>query len=206
MGDDPPMICILITRDLLGKNAAQPGMQATGLRARRLKVSSIHRPAPDAGRWAARANTTTDVADIKVILTRIQSREDRMTRSEKTLCVVYAVIAVVALVVTQANNIAFFRQPDNGGLVGWVAALYANPAVASFTNDVIAYGVAGYIFMVVEARRLGIRHVWVYLLLSSFLAVGVMFPLFLIARQITMAKLRVQPSVPENISSAGSSR
>jgi hypothetical protein len=131
-----------------------------------------------------------------------------MTRSEKTLCIVYAVIAVVALVVTQVNNIAFFRQPQNGdgGMVGYVSALYANPAVASFTKDVIAYVVAGYIFMVVEARRLGIRHVWVYLLLSSFLAVGVMFPLFLIARQITMAKLRVQPSVPENISSAGSSR
>ena len=113
-----------------------------------------------------------------------------MTRSEKILCVVYAVIAVVALVVTQANNIAFFRQPNNGGLVGWVSALYANPAVASFTNDIMLYVVAGYIFMVVEARRLGIRYVWVYLLLSSFLAVSVMFPLFLIARQYQISRQR----------------
>jgi len=114
-----------------------------------------------------------------------------MTRSEKTLCIVYAVIAVVALVVTQVNNVAFFLQPQNGGVVGWILALYANPAVASFTNDVIAYGVAGYIFMVVEARRLGIRHVWVYLLLSSFLAVGVMFPIFLIVRQYKLARQRI---------------
>ena len=131
-----------------------------------------------------------------------------MTRSEKTLCIVYAVIAVVALVVTQANNIAFFLQPQNGGMnggiVGYVSALYANPAVASFTNDLILYVVAGYIFMVVEARRLGIRHVWVYLLLSSFLAVSVMFPLFLIARQITMSQHRAEQSTLERASIADS--
>lgn len=114
-----------------------------------------------------------------------------MTRAEKTLCIVYAVIAVVALVVTQVNNIAFFLQPQNGGIVGYVSALYANPAVASFTNDIMLYVVAGYIFMVVEARRLGIRHVWVYLLLSSFIAVSVMFPLFLIARQYQISRQRV---------------
>lgn len=113
-----------------------------------------------------------------------------MTRSEKILCLVYAAIAVIALIVTQVNNVAFFLQPQNGGLVGWIAALYANPAVASFTNDVILYCVAGYLFMVVEARRLGIRHVWAYLLLSSFGAVSVMFPLFLIARQYEMARKR----------------
>lgn len=128
-----------------------------------------------------------------------------MTRSEKILCLVYAAIAVIALIVTQVNNVAFFLQPQNGGLMGWIAALYANPAVASFTNDIILYVVAGYIFMVVEARRLGIRHVWVYLLLSSFGAVSVMFPLFLIARQITMARQRNQQSALESASIAGSS-
>lgn len=123
-----------------------------------------------------------------------------MTRSEKILCIVYAVIAVVALVVTQANNIAFFLQPNNGGVVGWVSALYANPAVASFTNDILLYVVAGYVFMVVEARRLGIRYVWVYLLLSSFLAVSIMFPLFLIARQVKIAQHRAQGSSLEGVS------
>ena len=113
-----------------------------------------------------------------------------MTRSEKTLCIVYAVIAVVALVVTQVNNIAFFLQPQNGGMVGYILALYANPAAASFTNDIILYVLAGFIFMVIEARRLGIRHVWVYLLLSGLIAVSVMFPLFLIARQYEISRQR----------------
>ena len=113
-----------------------------------------------------------------------------MTRSEKTLCIVYAIIAVVALVVTQVNNIAFFLQPQNGGIVGYINALYANPATASFTNDIILYVVAGYIFMAVEAQRLGIRYVWVYILLSSLIAVSVMFPLFLIARQFEISRQR----------------
>ncbi len=113
-----------------------------------------------------------------------------MTRSEKILCIVYAVIAVVALVTTQVNNVVFFLQPQNGGVAGWISALYANPAVASFTNDIILYVVAGFIFMVIEARRLGIRHVWVYLLLSGLIAVSVMFPLFLIARQYELARQR----------------
>jgi len=127
-----------------------------------------------------------------------------MTRSEKILCAVYGAIAVGALVVTQVNNIAFFLQPQNGGIVGWISALYANPAVASFTNDIMFYVVAGYIFMIVEARRLGIRHVWVYLLLSSIVAVSVMFPLFLIARQIKIAQHRAQGSPSERVSLARS--
>ena len=123
-----------------------------------------------------------------------------MNRSEKILCAVYATIAFVALVVTQVNNIAFFLQPQNGGIVGWISALYANPAVASFTNDIMLYVVAGYVFMIVEARRLGIRYVWVYLLLSSIVAVSVMFPLFLIARQIKIAQYRAQGSPSESVS------
>ena len=114
-----------------------------------------------------------------------------MTRSEKTLCTVYAIIAVVALVATQVNNFAFLLQPQNGGIVGYGNALYANPAVASFTNDILLYALAGCIFMAVEARKLGIRHVWVYILLSFLVAVSVMFPLFLIARQYEISRQRV---------------
>jgi hypothetical protein len=119
-------------------------------------------------------------------------REGQMTRSEKILCMVYAAIAVVALVATQVNNLAFFLQPHNGGMVGYILALYANPAAASFTNDIILFVLAGFVFMVVEARRLGMRYVWVYLLLSALVAVSVMFPLFLIARQYTIARQRAR--------------
>ncbi|MBP8001515.1 MAG: DUF2834 domain-containing protein [Chloroflexi bacterium] len=73
----------------------------------------------------------------------------------------------------------------------WVAA-------ASFTNDLLLLALAGVVFMAVEARRLHMRFVWVYILLSGPIAISVMFPLFLIARQITLVQHRLQQFVPES--------
>jgi hypothetical protein len=113
-----------------------------------------------------------------------------MTRSEKILCIVYAGIALFALVATWSNNIAFFNQTGNGGAAGFFNAIYANPAVASFTNDLLFYAVAGGVFMAVEGRRLGMRYVWMYIVFSLLVAVSVMFPIFLIARQYKLAEHR----------------
>lgn len=111
-----------------------------------------------------------------------------MTRSDKVLCVVYALMALVALIATWSHNIAFMRQPDNQTVMSWYNALYANHAAASFTNDLLLLALAGSLFMVVEGYRLQMRYVWVYVLLSGPIAISVMFPLFLIARQMTLAQ------------------
>jgi hypothetical protein len=107
---------------------------------------------------------------------------------------VYAIIAVVALIATQTNNVAFFSQPDSGGLFGYFRAMYANPAMASATNDLLLFALAGWIFMAVEGRRLHIRFVWVYILLSVIIAISAIFPLFLIARQIKLSRQRSRDS------------
>ncbi|MCC7360028.1 MAG: DUF2834 domain-containing protein [Anaerolineales bacterium] len=116
-----------------------------------------------------------------------------LTRADKLLCATYAGIALVALFATWSHNLAFFQQPDNGGLPSFIAAAYANPAAASISNDILFYLLAGWLFMVVEARRLGIKHVWVYLALSGLIAISVMFPLFLITRQAALARRRARP-------------
>jgi Terpene cyclase DEP1 len=120
-----------------------------------------------------------------------------MTRSEKIVCGVYAAIAVSALVTTWSNNIAFMLRPENQNTLSFIRALYVNGATASIANDLLLYALAGCIFMVREARRLHIRHVWVYILLSLLIAVSVMFPLFLIARQIKMSQQRMPQSAKE---------
>jgi hypothetical protein len=113
-----------------------------------------------------------------------------MTRFEKLLCALYAVVAVVALFATWVNNIAFMRNPENWQISSWYNALYANYAAASFINDLFALCIAVSIFMVVEGIRLKIRFYWLYIALSGLTAISFTFPLFMIARQIKIAQHR----------------
>ena len=49
--------------------------------------------------------------------------------------------------------------------------------------------------MIVEGRRLGMRFLWVYVLLTFAVAISVALPVFLIARQVCMAGQReAQPT------------
>jgi hypothetical protein len=113
-----------------------------------------------------------------------------MTRNEKILCAVYLAIALIALVATWSNNLAFIAQPHAAMTGEFFRDAYATPAAASFSNDLLMLTIAACIFMVIEARRLQIRFVALYIVLSAAVAVSVMFPLFLIARQRKLAARR----------------
>ncbi|MBI1818081.1 MAG: DUF2834 domain-containing protein [Deltaproteobacteria bacterium] len=114
-----------------------------------------------------------------------------MPSGDRLLCIVYAVIAVGALIATWGTeNLKFFALPNNGGALGFIALAYANPAAASIANDLVFLLLAAFTLMIVEAKRLGVRFVWVYMLLSVAVAISVMFPLFMIARQLKIAAQR----------------
>ncbi|BBX90012.1 DUF2834 domain-containing protein [Mycolicibacterium boenickei] len=113
-----------------------------------------------------------------------------LTRNDKILCGTYAVIALVALVGTWWNNIRYITT-ESTSLIDFVQSGYANYASSSLTNDLLLLGLAAFVFMVVEARRIGIPTVWIYLVLSFLVAVSVAFPLFLIRRQLVLADGRV---------------
>jgi hypothetical protein len=65
---------------------------------------------------------------------------------------------------------------------------YVNPAAASLSNDLFLVAGVAMIFMVVEARRVGVRYVWIYVALSFVVAISVTLPLFLIARELRLAR------------------
>ena len=111
-----------------------------------------------------------------------------MSGTDRLLIALYAVLAAAALVATWSHNLEFFALPDNGGTLGFIRLAYANPAAASLANDILFVCLAAFAFMLAEARRLGIRFVWLYIVLSLAIAVSVMFPLFLIARQLRLAR------------------
>jgi hypothetical protein len=111
-----------------------------------------------------------------------------MQISRKALCVVYGIIALLALVGTWGNNVAYLSQGFVGANVTFWNETLANPASRSITVDLFFLGLAMFVWMVLEARRLGMRGVWLYLLFGMLVAISVTVPIFLINRERARAQ------------------
>jgi Protein of unknown function DUF2834 len=121
-----------------------------------------------------------------LILVRDAFYRERMLMSRKLLCAAYAAIALVALIATWSQNILFFN--GGGSLMGFWEATKANPASRSITVDIALLLLSVAILMVIEARRLGVKFVWAYIIGGFLIAISVTFPLFLLARELRLAK------------------
>lgn len=110
-----------------------------------------------------------------------------MTANQKLLCAFYALIAAAALAATWSQNIAYLGEGALGSLQAFVLETKANPASRSITVDIGFFLLAAAAFMIIEARRLGVRFVWLYLLFGFLVAISVTFPLFMIARELRIA-------------------
>jgi hypothetical protein len=118
-----------------------------------------------------------------------------MTLRGSRLSIIYVGLALVALVTCWRQNLLFMQEANVDlatGVVAFWPALLANHATTSITVDIFLLCVAAMSWMVFEARRLGIRFVWAYVLLSFPIGISVMFPLFLVARERALAS-RAQP-------------
>jgi Terpene cyclase DEP1 len=121
-----------------------------------------------------------------------------MTTKDKLICATYALIALLALPATWINNIAFMQQPNNS-FMDFINAAYVNAAAASLSNDLLFIAVAASIFMAIEGKRVGVRFVWLYLVLSGVVAISVTFPLFLLARQIKIAQVQPEQTIAAEV-------
>jgi len=65
-----------------------------------------------------------------------------------------------------------------GSAVDWVLSL-----------DILLVAIAGSAFMIFEARKLGMKRVWLYILLSGVTAFAFTFPLFLAMRERKIASV-----------------
>ena len=68
----------------------------------------------------------------------------------------------------------------------------SGPAVSSLTVDLLVVAVAGSILIIVEARRLGMKRGWLYVLLSGLTAFAFTVPLFLAMRERALHARRTQ--------------
>lgn len=111
-----------------------------------------------------------------------------MTLQQRWLIGFYALIAVVALVATWSQNLFYFQSGESDPGFAFLDATRVNPASRSITVDLGLLLLAAVAFMIIEARRLGVRFVWLYILLGFMIAISVTFPLFMIARELRIAK------------------
>lgn len=117
-----------------------------------------------------------------------------MSRTRQFLCVFYGLVALTALIMTWGQNLLYFAGSTPAGFGQYILDLKVNGAARSFTVDIGLYLLAGAGLMVTEARRLGVKFVWLYVLLGFGIAISVTFPLFLIAREMRIAKTETTPS------------
>lgn len=110
-----------------------------------------------------------------------------MTQTRRILCWFYALVALAALVATWSQNIAHFQAGRT--FLDYIDDLTLTASSRSFSVDLGFLLLAGVALMVAEARRLAMGWtVWLYVALSFVIAISVTFPLFLIARELRLAK------------------
>ncbi|TFD07020.1 MULTISPECIES: DUF2834 domain-containing protein [unclassified Cryobacterium] len=115
-----------------------------------------------------------------------------MTKHWTPLAFVYLALGLAGLAGTWTYNVVAIIQLRD--FVGdWVNS---GPAVSSLTVDLLIAAVAGSILIIVEARRLGMKRGWLYVVLSGLTAFAFTFPLFLAMRERTLTAARTPAARP----------
>ena len=102
----------------------------------------------------------------------------------KKLFWVYLVLSIVGLITALIfNGIAVMNQEDYlgawfGSAVDWV-----------LSADLTIVAIAVVVFMITESRRIGMKRVWLYILLSGVTAMAFTFPLFMAMRERRLGEL-----------------
>ena len=113
-----------------------------------------------------------------------------MTVSRKALCVAYALIGGVAFIGTWGNILGVVSQYGfwEGTVRFWQDTL-VNESSRFITVDLLFLGLTVTVLMVLEARRLRMPGVWIYVVLGLLVAISLTVPVFMIQRERKLAAL-----------------
>jgi len=106
------------------------------------------------------------------------------------LMVFYGLCAAAGAVVPWYYNLAFMRE--SGEILTpqrWFAEGFATTLMGSITSDFLIGTAPVLVWMVVEARRLGMRHLWTYVAGTFLVAFAFTCPLFLLMREVRMQRV-----------------
>ena len=96
-------------------------------------------------------------------------------------------MAIVGVCATWYFNLQAMELDPNFSFASFVRDNYVNPSSASIANDIVVILLVFFFWSFVEARRLGMRHWWIYVPLSILVALAFAYPLFLLMRERAIA-------------------
>lgn len=96
----------------------------------------------------------------------------------------FLVLAMSGLITALVfNGIASVTGQD------YIGAWFGSAVDLVLSTDLLIVAIAGSAFMIFEAKRLGMKRVWLYILASGVTAFAFTFPLFLAMRERKLAQL-----------------
>lgn len=101
----------------------------------------------------------------------------------------YGLFALAGAVIPWYFNVRFMQEsaelltPQR-----WLAQGFTNPLTGSITSDFLIGTIPVLVWMVVEARRLKMRYLWLYVLGTFLVAFAFTCPLFLLMREIHLQR------------------
>ncbi len=115
-------------------------------------------------------------------------KDPDVSAKQKLLCLLYALIALLALVGTWGHALSYLPLGIVQANVRFWQDTLVNPASRFLGVDLIVLCMAVWLWMLSEARRLGLRGVWWYILGSILIGVSTFVPLFLVHREVVRAR------------------
>ncbi|MEV4503515.1 DUF2834 domain-containing protein [Streptomyces klenkii] len=117
---------------------------------------------------------------------------------DRSLCLFYGLFGLAGTLVMGALAVAFVRENMDAGPYG-VIRNFVHDALTNLASrfvyaDLVLIWAALSAFMIVESRRLGIRHVWAYIVGAPALALCASFSVFMYVRQLKIAAARSDPA------------
>ncbi|NHF60793.1 DUF2834 domain-containing protein [Flavobacteriaceae bacterium TP-CH-4] len=97
--------------------------------------------------------------------------------------VLFLVLAVIGLAATWYYNALFYLEVDDTSIGNFIALTKTTLPAKSINADISVVAITFLIWMVYEARRLQMKHWWLFIPLTFLVALAFSFPLFLFFRE-----------------------
>lgn len=107
------------------------------------------------------------------------------------LVVFYGICALAGLVVPWYYNLKYMVVEGQTFTVqAFVASGFTNTLASSLSSDFFIGSTAVIVWMMVEARRIGMRYRWLYFVLTFAVAFAFACPLFLAMRELRLQRMK----------------